>query len=295
MYPEPSLLITQAPLLIQYHTKFSPYDRIPTYRRLYDDGESGMSLSIALRGTDGIVLVTDDRTTYTGGGIEKRRDGSKKLWEIGNRFGLLSVNNNQGSASYLIEKLVDTFEHPEKYFKEPYVAQIKNECDIDVFADLCSTELNTICKPYSFSKEQLDLGNNLSFGFTVAGYTNVKTTKIVNLHSSQFFFSSVRKDYCIGGITVLGEYYMQKLWDKLFAYKDGICEPLCDVRLLKKLAVLILLETHRSHESVSDNINMRIITPEGIVSPSFAEIKQLKSECDRITNVPKLLRMLRKE
>jgi len=274
------------------------YDRIPIYRESAEKehflGVFGMSISIAIVGKDGIVLATDDRTTFVGGDIKKRRDGAGKMWTFKDRFGLMSVNMNQGSSDYIVKSLTDMLEHPEKYYvPSSYLTRIKELSNIDEFIEICSSHFNGLCKPYSFSKEQLDLGNNLSFGFTVTGYNDKGCKQIAYLHSAQSFFPMLKYDYCIGGTTFIGEHYMQKLWPYLFKFEDDVCIPLQNKDLLKKLATLIIIETSKNSEAVSDNVKMRVITNDGIETPNKDKIDQLKSECNEIAGEDKLMELLK--
>jgi hypothetical protein len=255
--------------------------------------ESGMSISIAIIGIDGIVLATDDRTVLTGSGIQKHRDGSQKMWILQDRYGGMSVNMNAGSSDWIIENFMDSLERPERYWDTDKLELMKID-DYRRLVSYSASYLMAMCKPFAFDKEQMQSGSSFSFGFTLAGYQSTEP-QIHWLHSSQLFFPSLRRDYCIGGISSVGEYYIQKLWGYLFENRDNMINPLKNKNILKRLAYLIGIETHKNNNGVSDNITLKVVASNGIESVNEAEIKDIKKEVNKITDDIKLMKLLSKE
>jgi 20S proteasome alpha/beta subunit len=75
-----------------------------------------MSMSIAIAGTDGIVLATDGlSSTATRGGM--KYDHEQKLWQVSQAVGLTAAGDNGKYAHTLIDRFVSNLKtsSPERF------------------------------------------------------------------------------------------------------------------------------------------------------------------------------------
>jgi len=86
--------------------------------------------------------------------------------------------------------------------------------------------------------------------FTVAGYDARHEPQIHFLSSDKSFSPDLIRDYVSSGIPFVCEYWMSKLWDKLFDGERPNSIPKVKVETLKRLTVMFIRETAKFTNSL---------------------------------------------
>jgi 20S proteasome alpha/beta subunit len=263
------------------------YDTIPadtTHGRL-----SAMSISVAIIGTDGIVLAADSRVTSKSYTVEMSllHNAGKKLWvkRIGDKFsiGVASVANNAGFQHWLIDY----------YLNVEVKAKEDKLTDFDVFIFGFSSYIKQMVELYAkdmpdkfISRDAFDLG------FTVVGYMG-KEPQIHYLQSSHSFSPDIKHDYYVAGVPSIGDYWMMKLWKHLFDDKSDSPKPKVNTEILKRLAVMIVSETSKLNNSVGGRISMVVLRGDGTAEIiKQQEMDSIKKQIAIITGEKRLLESL---
>jgi len=247
-----------------------------------------MSIAIAIIGLDGIVLATDKRVTISNQvGMLKYRDIGSKLLMLSKRdrslAGLAGVSNNRGLQDWILEAYryrhlsdedtnLDTFESMVQDFARFIVSEISQ---------------NISSMPERFiRRERFDLD------FMLVGYNATDRAQIYRLDSDTSFTPDLKYDYWVSGWPMVAEYWMQKLWSHLFG-QSGNIRPKASIESLKKLAVMLILETHKYTEAVGETIEMMtVMAGNAIQTIDSGEIDAIKTDIVAITDEREVLRKL---
>jgi hypothetical protein len=262
-----------------------------------------MSITIALIGTDGIVLAADDRMVMKTATMLNYYGDSQKLWTLKKRYGLMAANNNAGFSNWIINEITAFVENTDKsylhkYYDTKFVDNIKN---IDTYEEIIYQFARYANEAYrnffgGFLNDITKMPDDLGLNFSLAGYNSMgqNQPQIHSLRSATLFTPSLEPGHCILGIPVVGNYYISRLRDSLFAEENGITIPKQSINVLKKLAVLIIIETAKYSKNVSDIAKMKIVRErekvEDILKP---DIEAITKEVSKITCDADFMELLR--
>lgn len=198
-----------------------------------------MSIAMAVIGKDGIVLATDSkraddrRLGYHIG----RKTNVKKLWQIGDSVGLISVGDLGEQMSQAIELFIA---------KKPY----RNSS----FEDVSHAFAQWIVKDISsyLTKDIRDMEAQIVF--IMCGYTTSGNPQIIQIDSGDkempFHPKNKVSPYVIE-LNGVGEYLLSRLPIEIMTLED-----------IKRLCAFIILESSELNEFVGHQIQMAIITKE---------------------------------
>jgi 20S proteasome alpha/beta subunit len=196
-----------------------------------------MTLALALRGADGLVLATDSRVT---GGAQRSADVSQKFLQVNRDLGVmtygLAIPGYRGMARLVNEA------NPPNQRRLAYFSEIS-----DLAANIFRAEFETWIA--GLTPEEREPVQGQSVGFILAGYDSNETSQFRILHwSSPTFESEDRAD------VLAAQWHISGFLSKLLYY------PEISVAHLKRLAVLCLTETSAVEFSVGGPIQMATVT-----------------------------------
>jgi 20S proteasome alpha/beta subunit len=238
------------------------------------EGKIDMSVAMGLIGIDGIVLATDSRLTMQEGNITYHEDTSQKLWKLTNEIGLMSTGYNSGYRHFLVDycnaitlpelnKNIDTLKSSGKLpidYKLNYLELVNH------FA----MAIREHVKPFVESYDALRLAGGMDF--ILAGYDKeeAKIFSIDVYNRATPFVPNICGRYYFSGVKEIGLYWKRKL--NLERYNFPIT-------FLKKLAVMIILETIKTHDMIGEPVQLAIIDKDGYHEISN-EVENIKLELD---------------
>jgi 20S proteasome alpha/beta subunit len=237
-----------------------PYDRIECKYRNRE--ESTMSIAIALTGTDGIVIATDERAI----GYGRHRDDEKKLWKLDNNWYLTTV-----SDCIILSKAL--------------IPVVKEQMHDDLTSEICEDVMDGIqkklsqkfkCFVDSFPLASITPNplSQLDTRFILAGYDN-RNFRIVELgtelHSP--FFIPAYPVSCIHSCSEVAHYLLTQFYPHLYKKnKDDEYEPLQKTVVLKNIAIMIMIEANRHRNNdIGDNIQMVVIKEKNAIPVKDSE------------------------
>jgi 20S proteasome alpha/beta subunit len=212
-----------------------------------------MTLALALRAADGLVLATDSRVT---GGEQRSADISQKFLQVNRDLGVmtygLAVPGYKGMT-----RLVDQANPP-------------NQRRLAYFSEISALAENVFRVEYNtwigaLTAQERQSVQPMAVGFILGGYDSNETSQFRVLHwSSPTFQCEERPD------VLAAQWQISGFLCKLFYYQE------ISVAQLKRLAVLCLTETSGVEPTVGGPIQMATVTlAEGFKRIYDQEIHQL--------------------
>jgi len=197
-----------------------------------------LSLTLALKGKDGIVLAADSRITkgYTLDG-PKTVDDSEKFVRLNSDCGTSTYGlSDIGNAG--IAMLKDTISKSESIYDS-----------IDKILDESMKIFSRVSSKWSQDHSGI-MRRDRDVGFIIAGFERkYKEFKIFNLQSPDFEPVGVKTGCLLAGQWHVAKFYVKRLFAENLP-----------VDILKKLAVLLLNETMAVEKTVGGNINLASLT-----------------------------------
>jgi 20S proteasome alpha/beta subunit len=197
-----------------------------------------MTLALALRAADGLVLATDSRVT---GGQQKSADVSQKFLQVNRDLGVmtygLAIPGSRG-MSRLVNEV-----NPPNQRRIAYFGEIS-----DLAENIFRTEFQSWVA--TLSPEEAALAQSpQAVGFILGGYDSNETSQFRVLHwSSPEFLREERAD------VMAAQWHVSGYLGRLLYY------PEISVSQLKKFAVLCLTETSAVNETVGGPVQMATVT-----------------------------------
>ncbi len=213
-----------------------------------------MSLTVALKGIDGLVLAADSRATkgYTLNG-PNTRDDSNKFIRLNDYCGALTYGlSNIGNAGITA-------------LRRAVAKDYNHSMSMDLILDKGVQIFKSVSSDWTKRNPEIKRMDK-DVGFFLAGYERAeKDFRIFNFQSPEF--SPIRLG---SGSLLAGQWHIAKfLIDKL--YTDDM-----QIRRLKNLAVLLLSETMTVEKTVGGQIHLAAITKsKGFQWVSEEEIKSI--------------------
>ena len=212
-----------------------------------------MSLTIALMGTDGLILAADSRTTegYTLAG-PKIRDDSVKFIQLNESWGVLTYGLSDIGQAGITVLRKKTLKGPDNLS----LASVLEE----------STQIfSRVSFDWSRSNPEI-MRRDKDVGFMIGGYDKKeKGFKVFNFQSPDFL-SNKLKGRCLLG----GQWHIAKFLVKKFFAEDARTDT------LKALAVFLLDATMTVEKTVGGAIRLAIVTEsKGFEWVQEDEIRQL--------------------
>jgi len=238
-----------------------------------------MSIAVALKGVNSIILATDSREVEWVGDADGRtrvsyRENVSKLWALNDYVGMMFASNVPGYDRWVLglfnETVTDRNNKPFRGIVEAF-AQLLNE---DFYKYVV--------------KEQVRVVTENILEFVMCGYTEQREPQIVRVNwkfSNQSFVPQlIDSHYYITGVRDIGKYLINKVEDHL---------PNLSTIPLQKLATLLVTETSSTARSVDSNIQMAVIGKGSRLEFTAAnEIEQLKKKVSVIVDREELFRRL---
>lgn len=197
-----------------------------------------MSLALALRGADGLVLASDSRVTSP----EGREDTSEKFLQVNRDTGVMTYGAAPPGYAGISALVQETKSEAEKY------------STFDAIAEEAARIFRSEFKQW---RKQLDLPEPvpqaaISLGFVLGGYDHVKNIFRVVRYAAEDDFEPVEvRD---NPTFAAAQWHVaQFLFDTLY-YREMTVEQLVD------FAVLVLLETETVEDSVGGPIQLATVT-----------------------------------
>lgn len=195
-----------------------------------------MTLALALRGSDGLVLAADSRVS---GGEPGSADISQKFLQVNRDLGVLTyglaIPGERGMRE-LINSVNPPYQRRLAYFSE--IAEIAGKVFRQAFEKWIG----------EMRERDVDV-SGLSVGFILAGYDSNETNQFRILHyKSPRFEQDDRSDI------LAAQWHISKYLTDLFLYAEMSVEE------LKQLVVLCLTETAAVERSVGGPIQMATVT-----------------------------------
>jgi len=212
-----------------------------------------VTLALALRAADGLVLATDSRVT---GGPQRSADISQKFLQVNRDLGVmtygLAVPGYKGMT-----RLVNEVNPP-------------NQRRLAYFSEIAVLAENVFREEYNawlgaLSPEERGMVQPMSVGFILGGYDSNETSQFRVLHwGSPAFQMDERPD------VMAAQWHISGFLSKLFYYQE------ISVAQLKRYAMLCLTETSSVEPTVGGPIQMATVTlAEGFKRIYEQEIHQL--------------------
>lgn len=197
-----------------------------------------MSLAMALRAADGLVLASDSRVTSQ----EERRDTSEKFLQVNRDIGVLTYGAAVPGYGAITELVEETKQHEYSTFD-----QIK-----EAAAEIFREELNRYFEEEAIPEKDK---SRIGLGFILGGYDHVSTNqfRIVSYKSPRFEAREIL-DYpptFAAARWHISEYLLNKIY-----------YPEITVKQLAEMAVFLLLETTTVEETVGGPIQLATVTLE---------------------------------
>jgi 20S proteasome alpha/beta subunit len=196
-----------------------------------------MTLALAMRGADGLVLATDSRVT---GGPQRSADVSQKFLQVNRDLGVMTYGL-AAPGSRGMNRLIDEV-NPPNLRRLAYFSEI---------ADLAERIFREEFEAWlaSLTPEEREQYQGSSVGFILAGYDSNETSQFRILHwNSPLFERQERSD------VLAAQWHISGFISKLLYYQE------MSVSQLKRLAVLCLTETAAVEYTVGGPIQMATVT-----------------------------------
>jgi 20S proteasome alpha/beta subunit len=263
-------------------TPFSLYRQALIYGEWYHGCEgrsTPMSIAIALKGANSIVLATDSREVEWVGDANGRtrvsyRENVSKLRALSDYVGIVFASNVPGYDRWVLDLFNETVTNKSsKSFREI----------VKAFAQLLNKDF------YRYVvKGQVKIVTENTLEFVICGYTGQDEPQIVRVNwkfSNQSFAPQLIDSYYhITGVSDIGKYLINKVEDHL---------PDMSTISLQKLATLLVTETSSTARSVDSDVQMAVIEKGGRLEFTTAnEIEQLKKKVSVIVDGEELFRRL---
>lgn len=196
-----------------------------------------MSLTIALMGTDGLVLASDSRTTegYTLAG-PKIRDDSVKFIQLNENWGVLTYGLSDIGQAGITALRGEISKHPDNLS----LASVLEE----------STQIfSRVSSDWSGSNSEIGRRDK-DVGFVIGGYDRKeKGYRVFNFQSPDFLSNKLNGRCLLGGQWHIGKYLVRK-----FFTEDAKTD------ILKALAVFLLDATMTVEKTVGGAIRLATVT-----------------------------------
>jgi len=197
-----------------------------------------MTLALALRAADGLVLATDSRVT---GGAQRSADVSQKFLQVDRDLGVmtygLAVPGYRGMTRLVNEA------NPANQKRLAYFREI-SELAENIFRDEFQRWIGELPQ-----EEREVVQTSQAVGFILGGYDSNETSQFRVLHwSSPAFEREERND------VLAAQWHISGFLTKLSYY------PEISVAQLKRLAVLCLTETSAVESTVGGPIQLATVT-----------------------------------
>ena len=212
-----------------------------------------MSLTIALMGTDGLVLAADSRTTegYTLAG-PRIRDDSVKFIQLNENWGVLTYGLSDIGQAGITALRGETLKHPDNLS----LASVLEE-STQIFSRVSS----------DWSRSNSEIGRrDKDVGFVIGGYDRKERGfRVFNFQSPDFFAKKLNGRCLLGG-----QWHIAKFLVRKFYTEDATAG------YLKALAVFLLDATMTVEKTVGGAIRLAIVTEsDGFQWVPEEEIKHL--------------------
>lgn len=196
-----------------------------------------MTLALALRGSDGLVLASDSRVTSA----EGREDTSEKFLQVNRDTGVMTYGAAEPGYAGISSLVQETKAQPEDY---------------STFDTISEAAARIFRSRYESWEEQLELPEldrqQISLGFVLGGYDHVKNIfRVVRYSAADDFQPNEVRDTPTFAAAQWN--IAQFLFDILY-YREMTVEQLVD------LAVMVLLETQSTEETVGGPIQLATVT-----------------------------------
>ena len=238
-----------------------------------------MSIGIALKGKDGIILATDSRRTFLDGRYE---DNFAKAFVLSPKVGVIQLGGHAGYGYWLIERY---------RLKRQFKSDIKEEA----FEDVVDSFLHSVKDDFDYitsrSSRQALLDPNYQLLFIIAGYNSVGEACIVNLVSNEFAYPFAPDlnsgGICVGGIDLIWHY-----WENQLKARNLRVEEM-SIKSLKVLGAFIINETAKASNLVGGIPHIFAIEKgKNIEKIEREEIEKLKKEVESIVDVERIIEVL---
>jgi 20S proteasome alpha/beta subunit len=212
-----------------------------------------MTLALAMRAADGLVLATDSRVT---GGEQRSADVSQKFLKVNRDLGVmtygLAVPGYRGMTRLVNEA------NPPNQRRMAYFSEISALAE-RVFREEYNAWIG------SLSPEERERMRSQAVGFILGGYDSNETSQFRVLHwGSPGFQPEERSD------VLAAQWHISGFLSKLLYYQE------ISVAQLKRLAVLCLTETSAVESTVGGPIQIATVTlAEGFKRIYEQEVHQL--------------------
>jgi 20S proteasome alpha/beta subunit len=213
-----------------------------------------VTLALALRAADGLVLATDSRVT---GGQQRSADVSQKFLQVNRDLGVMTYGLAIPGSRGLLKLVNDV--NPPHARRLAYFTEI-SELAGRVFREEFEKWVQELPE-----EQRPEITSAQSVGFILGGYDSNETSQFRILHwSSPAFEPEERSDI------LAAQWHVSGLISRFLYY------PEMSVAQLKKLAVFCLIETSAVESTVGGPIQMATITlAEGFKRIYEQEIQQM--------------------
>lgn len=223
-----------------------------------------MSLALAIRGSDGLVMASDSRVTGPGG----RQDTSEKFLQVSRDTGVLTYGAARPGYGGITRLVEETKEHKYSTFDE--------------IAKAAKVVFGREFEDWLEKVPEQERARPL-VGFILGGYDHVKTNRfrIVSYESSSKFDA---REIEISTFAAARWHISQYLFNKFYY-------PEMTVKQLAEFAVFVLLETATVEETVGGPIQLATVTlSEGFQRLHADDIQRLiERNQERIASFRQLL------
>jgi hypothetical protein len=223
------------------------HDTIPTddmvmnhvFKRVED-----MTITVALKGIDGIVLATDSQLT-----MSTYNTYSSKLWRLTDKIGLISAGYDSGYRHFLIDYFIHRLKVTAK--DKSSNNQIEFIEIVNMFSDFVRVHTKKYIESYSGIKTAGGMD------FALVGYHD-GLPKIYSIDmwdiATPFVPNECMEKFYFGGVSEIGLYWAKKI---------DLNNLKLPCKFLKKLAVMTILETIISSSMCSEPIQMAVVDQKG--------------------------------
>ena len=196
-----------------------------------------MSLTIALMGTDGLILAADSRTTegYTLAG-PRIRDDSVKFIQLNENWGVLTYGLSDIGQAGITALRGETLKHPDNLSLASVL-----EKSTQIFSRVSS----------DWSRSNSEIGRrDKDVGFVIGGYDRKERGfRVFNFQSPDFFAKKLNGRCLLGG-----QWHIAKFLVRKFFTEDAKTDT------LKALAVFLLDATMTVEKTVGGAIRLATVT-----------------------------------
>jgi 20S proteasome alpha/beta subunit len=216
-----------------------------------------MTLSLALKGEDGLVLATDSRGTIGDPrALTAVNDSIKKLYRVNLYTGAVTFGAGELGAKLLDEILINVIQ--EKNLEEAGVDEVLEET-----RKYIKTKYNEWFAAFSIEKRP-------RLGFIIAGYNPTSSQRV---GESRTYMIDSPTDWAphlavtgmqMGGVPQYATYLFHRLYN-----------PKMKTEHLKSLAAYLITETASQDPKVGGPIQMAVILPTGYIEVPQDEIRKI--------------------